>query len=408
MAIDFKKIAKQYHTPLYLYDLDSIIERIRQIKSSLDPEIKLYYAVKANPNLHLLKKIRPEIDGFDISSAGELKQCNQAGINSSILSFAGPGKSPQELQKAIESSCGSISIESEDELIRIIETAKSIDRRANVSIRINPQKIINKFAMKMGGKPTQFGVDEENVSSIIKLIKDSQDWLNFIGYHVYSGTQCLEAESLRENFEYILQMIGTIIKDHQLPGQKINLGGGFGVAYFQNNQPLDLEQTIKFLNDSVQKFRKDNPEMKFIIELGRYLTAEFGYYLTTVLATKNSRGKKYAIIDGGMHQNQSASGNLGQIIKKNYKIENIADSSEQSLEKIDISGCLCTPLDSMATDLEINTVNTDDLLVFYNSGAYGFSASPLMFLGHETPKEILYTQGKTQIIRDSKSILDFN
>lgn len=393
MACDLKKLAEEYGTPLYVYDAEAIAERMKLLRRSLGEQVEIYYAAKANPHQDVLKFLRPLVDGLDVSSGGEYAYALQAGYAGKDLSFAGPGKTEQEIAYAISNDCGSLSIESLDDLERIVRVAEGLQKKANVSIRINPLQLIPKFAMKMGGKATQFGVDEEAVESVVSCLKYNTAVLNFVGYHIYAGTQCLDADSFKENFQYIFSMIRRIHTQVQFPIKKINLGGGFGVPYFSGMEPLDIEKTGRYLQSEVAAFAKDYSGTKYIVELGRYLVAEAGYYLTSVLAIKASRDKTFVILDGGMHHNQSAAGNLGQIIKKNYKIENISRATG-NMVKVDLAGCLCTPLDLMGINVELIEPKVGDILVFYTSGAYGYSASPLYFLGHPLPKELLVSKGR--------------
>ncbi len=403
--INIKKIVEREGTPLYVYDYQGIKERIIKIKELLG-NASLIYAVKANPNLQILKKIRPFIDGLDISSGGELKQALLAGYDPAVVSFAGPAKSEEEIKFAINNNCGSLSIESNDDLLRIIRLAKELGKKANVSLRINPAELIPKFAIKMGGMATQFGVDEEAIYDVLNKILQDQNCLNFVGFHIYAGTQCLDAESLGLNFKNIFSLIKKIITKLNLSGLKINVGGGFGIPYFDGQEHLDLEQTILFLKKEVLAQGLEN--FPIVIELGRYIVGEFGFYVTRVLAVKESRGKRYLIVDGGMHQNLSASGNLGQVIKKSYQVENITSESTEKI-KYDVAGSLCTPLDMLGWGIEFPKTEVGDLLVIKNSGAYGYTASPLLFLGHETPKEILaINSSEYEVIRPSFDITSFN
>lgn len=401
-----QNIAAREGTPLYVYDRAGIAARIDAIKKQLNKNISLIYAVKANPNLEILKTMKPLLAGLDISSGGELSQAVLAGYDPAGFSFAGPGKSEEEIKLAIKSGCGSLSIESKDDLARIGRCAAALGIKANVSLRINPSELIPKFAIKMGGTATQFGVDEEEIFPVLALIKKGRENLNFVGFHIYAGTQCLEADSLGANFKNIFSLIKKIGANESLTGLKLNVGGGFGIPYFAGQEPLDLKRTLEFLNNEAAA-----PELegvKIVLELGRYIVGEFGYYAIKVLATKESRGKKYLIVDGGMHQHLSASGNLGQVIKKSYRIENISASGGEPTS-YDIAGTLCTPLDMLGWGVELPESKVGDILVIKNSGAYGYTSSPLLFLGHETPKEILALGGDNYaVIRRSFDMTRFN
>lgn len=408
MSIDFPGIAKNYGTPLYVYNFDAIQSRLQLLRTLFGGKIQIYYAVKANSNLKLLTYMRPLIDGLDISSAGEMKQSILANYQTDQLSFAGPGKTPQELEFAVNNNCGSINVESIDELRTLITITEQLSCKANIFLRINPAQLTPQFAIKMGGKATQFGIEEENIDQAISLILQHNHRFNFIGYHIYAGTQCLDPQGLLDNLAYTLDLAQRLAARHSVKPKKLNLGGGFGLPYFENDQELNIKEVAQSITSMLRTFEKTSAlNSSYVLELGRYIVGEFGYYLTTILAIKESRGKTFCIIDGGMHQNMSASGNFGQIIRKNYKIRNLSHCFEP-MKKVDLAGCLCTTLDTLATNISINSPKVGDVLLFENSGAYGFTASPLLFLGHQTPKEILIREGQVEIIRSSKELTDFN
>ena len=397
----------QFGTPLFLYDQAAIEARIQELRSALPQSISLYYAVKANPNVAILAKLRPLVDGLDISSGGELKQSLLAGYAPTHLSFAGPGKTEQELTLAIEHMIGSISIESRSDMERIaaISAQKKICTR--VLLRVNPSKIIHKFAVKMGGKATQFGVDEEEASSLITDIRNNPH-LQLIGMHIFSGTQCLDAPSLLENIEYILHLAEHYTNTYKLPLTALNLGGGFGIAYFENEQPLDLKTFSTRVTELIHAFEaRTGCKPRYMLELGRYIIGESGCYVTRIVNIKHSKGIDFYILDGGMHHHLAASGNLGQIIKKNYHIVNISRATSE-LKKVTVCGPLCTPLDTLAQNISLPVSAIGDILVFYNSGAYAYTSSPLLFLGHETPQEVLWNHDSFELIRKSFDITDFN
>lgn len=408
MSIDFLQIAQTYQTPLYVYDFDAIAQRIDTIKSLFQDHFKLYYAVKANPNVHLLSRMKPLVDGLDISSGGELKQAITAGFQGRQISFAGPGKNMAEIERAVHNDCGSLSIESFQDLQRILSISKKTGKKANVSVRINPIKNIKEFAIKMGGMASQFGVDEEESGEILGAIKHNQDHLNFVGFHVYAGTQCLNVNGLVANISNILKIVKNLSARHALIPQKINFGGGLGIPYFSSESEFDLAQFFQLINAKLIEYKNNfNHPIEYILELGRFIVGPFGYYLSSVMSVKKSRGRKFVVLDGGMHQNLPASGNFGQIIRRNYLMENISNRAG-TMETVDIAGCLCTTLDRLATGIEIGTPEVGNVILLKNSGAYGLTASPVFFLGHPTPKEILVCKGKTEIIRESRDITYFN
>ncbi len=408
MTADLLQAAENFGTPLYVYDFDAIKARLVALRSLIHPKVKLFYAVKANSNLHLLANLKPLLDGLDVSSGGEIKQALLADYRGSDLSFAGPGKTAGEIELALHNDCASLSIESCDDLTRVIRICQKTGKTANISLRINPQTPVKEFAIKMGGIPSPFGIDEEHAAVIIDVIHKNDEFLNFLGFHIYAGTQCLNINGLTQNIANVLEVVEKICRENDLAPARINFGGGLGIPYFSSDTDFDLKEFVRFVNRAVAQFdtRMSQP-LDYIIELGRYIVGPFGYYLSRVLALKKTRGRNFVILDGGMHHNLPASGNFGQIISKNYDIQNISKPTAAK-EKVDIVGCLCTTLDRLANRIEIGSPEAGDVMAIKNSGAYGLTASPVFFLGHETPREILIKEGKFSLIRESKDITQFN
>jgi diaminopimelate decarboxylase len=408
MISDLLQAAENFGTPLYVYDFDAIKRRLAALRSLFHPQINLYYAVKANSNLHLLANMKPLVDGLDVSSGGEIRQALLAGYRGTDLSFAGPGKTAGEIVLALQNDCASLSVESNDDLTRIIRACRTIGKKANISLRINPQTQVKEFAVKMGGMASPFGVDEEDAAEMIDVIRENEECLNFLGFHIYAGTQCLNMVGLTQNIDNVLQTVEKICRQKDLAFTRINFGGGLGIPYFKSDTDFDLKEFSRFVNQAVVQFEsRMSQSVDFILELGRYLVGPFGYYLSQVLVLKESRGRKFVILDGGMHQNLPPSGNFGQVISKNYDIQNISKPAAVK-EKVDIVGCLCTTLDRLANRIEIGSPEVGDILVIKNSGAYGLTASPIFFLGHETPREVLIKDRKAKVIRESKDITQFN
>lgn len=408
LTADLLQAAQRFGTPLYVYDFDAIASRMLTLRSLFDPRVKLFYAVKANSNRHLLAKLKPLVDGLDVSSGGEIRQALLADYRGGDLSFAGPGKTSGEIALALHHDCGSLSIESTDDLTRVIETCRKTGLPANISLRINPLTPVKEFAVKMGGQPTPFGVDEEEAAGIIAAIKQNDDRLNFCGFHIYAGTQCLKIEGLTRNIANVLQVVEKLCRENELAPARINFGGGLGVPYFSTDADFDLAKFADFVNRAVVEYAgRQSQAIDFILELGRYIVGPFGYYLSRVLALKESRGRKFVILDGGMHHNLPPSGNFGQIISKNYAIQNLSKPAAAK-DKVDIVGCLCTTLDRLANRIEIESPAVGDVLAVKNSGAYGLTASPVYFLGHETPAEVMIKDGRAELIRESRDITQFN
>lgn len=405
--ICLEDIARQFGTPFYLYDLNDIYEKIQIIRDHFGDSIRLYYAIKANSNLELLKAMHGKVDGLDISSYGEMEQCLLAGYSPQQLSFAGPGKTFKELEKAIKSGIGIISVESLREMEDIRKLSLDLNRKVDIAIRVNPALLIKEFAIKMGGQATQFGIDEEKLGEAVNYLRQNENHFNFKGIHVYSGTQCLNEEALVKNVNNVLEIAKKLENEYDFECAWINLGGGFGVSY-HDNQKLDINKIARDTRKAIEDYKlvaKGNPTIVF--ELGRYLVTEAGIYVTKVVSHKESRGKLYFVLDGGMNHYMAASGNFGQIIKKNFIVKNLSNPDGE-IKSCNLVGPLCTTLDIMGRDVTVESPRVGDVIAFLNSGSYGFTSSPLFFLGHETPVELLATRDEIKVIRNRKKLTDLN
>lgn len=399
---ELAELADRFGTPLYLYDLDLLASRAKMVRESLEGKAALLYAVKANPNPRLLRAALAWADGLDISSGGELALCEAAGWDARRMSFAGPGKTESELSTAIKAGCGSISVESRGELSRILAAAEGSGLRPHLSLRVNPRELCTSFALKMGGRPTQFGVDEEEAPEVLRLLGRavSEGRAEYAGIHVYAGTQCLDAGALVENARNSLRIAAELEAASGLAAPRVNLGGGFGIAYYEGQEELDLSAAGSGIAAELEAFRASRPGTSFCLELGRYLAGPAGWYLSRVLAVKKTRGKTFAVLDGGMHQHLAASGNLGQTIKRNYPIRNLSNEGGPPLA-VELAGCLCTPIDLLGFGVSLPEPRPGDLICIGQSGAYGYSASPLFFLGHEAPREVVLEGGEASIAREA-------
>ena len=350
-----EEIADEYGTPFYLYDLNTIREKIYTVKKQFGDSIELLYAVKANSNLEILRAIRDHVDGLDISSAGEMDQSLLAGYNAKQLSFAGPGKTLHEIRKALCGKVGIMSVESLRELQDMRTVACAEKLKANIVLRVNPKLLIKEFTVKMGGKPTQFGIDEENIGSAIDYIRQNKNSFNFLGIHVYSGTQCMNEEAIARNVMNTLEIACNLSHAYAIECNLINLGGGFGVSYYEENREIDLKILGQRIKEALNKHvASTGIEPRIILELGRYLVADSGIYVTRVVREKMSRGETFFILDGGMNHHLAASGNLGATLRQNYLVKNLSCPGKPK-ETCNLVGPLCTPFDLMGKGVSIES-----------------------------------------------------
>ncbi len=373
-------------TPFYLYDSEVIYKKIAELRSVLPTEVSLHYAIKANPNLELVRFMAQNVDGFDVASAAEMHLAIKAGMNRTKISFAGPGKTDQELEQALLEHI-LINVESLNEVRRIAEISNRIGTKSpRIALRINPPYEMKSSGMRMGGGAKAFGIDSEQIPAVCQEIRKLN--LKIEGVHIFAGSQSLSARVLSETFTSSFDLLNALKENFTQPLQSFNFGGGFGIPYFEGDPELDLVQVGDALRRLVKKFKVDFPNTEMILELGRFLVGEAGIFVCRIIEKKISRGQTFLVMDGGMNGHLAATGNLGQVIKRNFPIFVAAQLSSDFRETVSIVGPLCTPLDSFAQQIEVDCCSSGDLVVVFQSGAYGLTASPIHFLSHPPPLEI--------------------
>ena len=302
-------------TPFYAYDRQLITARVAQLRSALPPEIHLHYAIKANPMPAVVQHLAALVDGFDVASGGELKVVLDTPMAPDKISFAGPGKTEPELRQAAAAGIV-VNLESEREMEILARLGTELGVRPKAAVRVNPDFELKTAGMKMGGGPKQFGVDAERVPSMLARMKQLP--IEFYGFHIFSGSQNLRAEAIMEAQRNTFETARRLAKDAPGPVRLLNLGGGFGIPYFPGEQRFDLQAVGDHLAELVPAARRDFPQAEFVIELGRYFVGEAGIYVSRVIDRKESRGQVFLITDGGLHHHLAASGNFGQVVRKNY------------------------------------------------------------------------------------------
>lgn len=373
-------------TPFYAYDRHLITERVALLRKHLPAEIQIHYAMKANPMPAVVQHLANLVDGIDVASVGELRVALDTPILPDQISFAGPGKKDSELSCAIAAGI-TLNMESEQEMERIAILGQNLDICPRVAIRVNPDFELKSSGMKMSGGPKQFGVDAERVPSMLSRCNKLK--LDFEGFHIFCGSQNLNAAAIQEAQEKTIQLGLHLIKHAPNSVRLLNIGGGFGVPYFPGEKSLDLISICKNLNLLLKDTKKYLSNTKIAIELGRYLVAEAGIYVCKVLERKISRERVFLVTDGGLHHHLAASGNFGQVIRKNYPVIVGNKVTGNERESVSVVGPLCTPLDLLADEVEMAKADIGDLIVVFQSGAYGLTASPTSFLNHPKPVEVL-------------------
>lgn len=379
--------ARAGRTPFFAYDRTMITDRVATLRAALPDDVALSYAMKANPMVALLHHMSRLVDGFDVASAGELAHALDTTMPVTRISFAGPGKSTAELTQAVAAGV-LVVIESAGELTRLRQVSQTLGLRSRLALRVNPDFAVTGAGVRLGGGSQQFGIDSEQVPAVLERVAEAD--LDFEGFHVFAGSQNLRPESICEAQRRTVEMILGLADLVPTPITYLNLGGGFGIPYSARDRPLDLapigENLAKLLDTQI---RTHLPEARVIVELGRYLVGEAGVYVTRVVDRKRSRGKTFLVVDGGLHHQLAATGNLGQTIRRNYPLAVATRWNQLDDEQVDVVGCLCTSLDLLGSNVSLPRAEEGDLIAVFQAGAYGLSASPTAFLGHPAPVELL-------------------
>lgn len=374
------------HTPFYAVDSAAVFARIDVLRAALPATLQLCYAVKANPLPALLQCISTRLDGADVSSGGELERALDAGFSATHIGFTGPGKRDTELAAAIEAGVR-ICAESVGEIERIAHIARQLGRQARVALRANPDFAIAGSRVRMSGD-SFFGIDSVQLGSAIAAVRRHE--LEFGGLHYYCASRMLDAAEIvalhARCFAEAMQIADAA--DLALPW--LNLGGGFGVAIADDERPLDFAPVAAHLHALDEKLRARHPQARLALEPGRYLVAEAGIYVCSVIDRKTVRGRTWLIVDGGAHQHLHATLQPDRLQPANFPMTLHPQAPTDTIERVSVAGPLCAPFDVLARDIDLPRAQPGDLLVVHCSGAYGASASPLDFLGHPHPAELLF------------------
>ncbi|MFD2165559.1 pyridoxal-dependent decarboxylase, exosortase A system-associated [Thalassotalea euphylliae] len=374
-------------TPFYAYDRKLLSDKVTQLKSALPESISLHYAVKANPYPPLVNFMKPLVDGFDVASKKEMLLAIQSGMPPEEISFAGPGKTEDDISASIIAGI-TLHAESATEISRATKLGKSLGIKPNIAIRVNPAFELKASGMKMAGGAKPFGIDQELLPDIIGQM--DFDSVKFRGFHIFAGSQNLNIDAIIEMHQKTFALAEELVAMTPVNIDYVNIGGGLGIPYFPGEKRIQLEEISDNLAQLIAR-HKGLAGIELIMELGRYFVGEAGVYICEVVDIKESRGTQYAVCDGGLHHHLSNSGNFGQVIRKNYPVAvaNKLEVEEEHLTKTNVVGPLCTPLDIIADKMMLPTIEIGDLIAVFQSGAYGASASPQNFLSQPELKEIL-------------------
>jgi diaminopimelate decarboxylase len=396
------QIASHHGTPAFVYFMEHVRGRIDALRVAFGGRFLVSYAMKCNPNPGLLQWMRQHADTLDVSSAGELRAGLDAGWAPELISFTGPAKQRADLLLATSTGIGEVVVESLREARLLDTVAADLGRVQKILIRIAPTHVPKGFGSNMSGKPTQFGIDEEDLPAALNEIAQLRH-LEIAGFHAYSGTQCLRADAIAENWLNFLRLFEQACAQLDICPQKLVFGSGLGIRYHDGDSAVDLDAVATKVLPDLDRIRSDAryARCELLLETGRFLVGEAGIYLARVVHTKESRGNRIVVVDGGMNHHLGAAGHLGMVIHRPYRMFVLErdQPSTAPIEPQDIYGPLCTTIDTLGRGVKLPRLHEGDVLAVHCSGAYGPSSSPSGFISHPRAQEFMVTaQGSERAV----------
>jgi diaminopimelate decarboxylase len=386
-----------YDSPLFLYSKSTITSTAKSLMRALPDDALLLYSVKANPNPTIIRLLSQAGLFFEVASEGELRHILNIGIKPDSVIFSGQGKSVDGIQLAVERSVKVINVESVRELSDINSCCEKLNKMQPVMLRVNPKIDNHNSVLKMGGVPSPYGIDEEQIENVIRKFVSNN--VRITGLFMYVGSQYFDECSILNNTAYLLDLANSINKNLHIPICSLDFGGGFGVPEDASEKELDL---LKLSEGMCTLFTEERlnclgGRCDFFFESGRFLVARSAIYIARVIDVKISRSVKYAVLDGGIN-------NLGikQLQYRTYEPKvSVLGKERVENERVTIVGPTCTPIDIVCQDVLLPKVNIGDYIVIEDCGAYSMYFSPVHFCGHDSPAEVLYdeTEGRFMQIK---------
>lgn len=373
--------------PGYLYSEEALQAQVKTLKESLPQEMGVFYSLKANANERLLKGLQAQGVAADVASLNELKAALRASFSPTDIEFTGPGKSEEALRLAIQSKIASIVVESVEELLLINQISSELKTTTSVSLRVNPEITLSSLGKSLHKQSSQFGVDEDQAPEFFIILKKCSH-VKLVGLHIFSHSQILNGQILAQNFAATMDTVLRVSQHLSEPLTMVNIGGGFGIPYYEGQSALDITSLKSALAQILARAQSEPvlKAAKFFVESGRFIVGPTGVYAAQVLYTKESQGKKFVVLAGGFSHNMAVCG-VGQLLRKNYKTQVLQRQPQSTLETVTLVGPSCYALDTLGVDVQLPKLQRGDWVVFENCGSYGAAFSPMNFLSFEPAKE---------------------
>jgi diaminopimelate decarboxylase len=388
-GVALEEIAGKYPTPVYVYSAHAIRTKCRVLQGSFR-DFDICYSLKANPSPAVCGVLVRAGAGAEVSSVAELATALAAGFARDRIIYVAPVKTATDIERALTSGIHAIVADSVQELETIEQQAARLGRTARVLLRINTTEQPPEAKEVMVGGPSKFGFDEERVVAELAGLKLER--ARIAGIHVYSASQVLDRAWLGTHIEYVLRLARQLSRDIGCRLETVDFGGGFGVPQSDGDPELDLAGLAGAVAEPLAGFRAEHPDCRLIFESGRFLVAEAGVFIARVFRVKESRGRVFAICDGGMNAFSRP-----VFMRIRHPVRLLNRLGEPATAQVDVCGPICTPLDCLAQQVSLPMPRARDLVGFLNAGAYGYSMSLLNFMSRGRPVELLADAGQLTI-----------
>ncbi len=385
------QVAKEYGSPAFLFDTEALKSRMQEIKNIVGEEISLCYSIKANP--FLIDTMLECVDKLEVCSPGELSICKRLNVPAETIIYSGVNKGKKDIAEAMEYNVYIYTAESLHQLELLQEEALSTNTTRPVLIRLNAN--------------SQFGMSKDDLISAIAN-KEKYPNIDIQGIHYFAGTQRKRLKDQVEELEMLEALIGELKSTYDYEVKKLEYGPGLPVPYFSKEDFNDTLAPIKEIAPALKNIAK---KASLTIEMGRFYTAECGYYFTKVEDIKSSNdGTMYAIMDGGMNHLSYLGQTMGLKVPliEHIKSDNILDGSSEKQEYC-LCGSICSTNDVMVRRVELDKLELGDILVFKNTGAYSVTEGIYLFLSRTMPRILLHKEnGNIQMVRDFEESYEIN
>ncbi len=381
--MNYESIIQEYGTPTYLYDIETLINRVNYLKSKFDKDIHMVYAVKANT--FIAKELENDVDRYEICSPGEFEICNKLHINHQKMVISGVYKDYETIENMIANydDIGKYTIESIEQYSLLKKLTSIYQRNIHILIRLT--------------SGNQFGVNEDEFK---KIIQDKTEFITVDGIEYFSGTQKHSIKKINREVDYLVEFVNSIEEQYGVILHEVEFGPGLPIFYFQDDE-FDEDTFLTEVNTALQKIKGKVVSL----EIGRSIAASCGSYLTKVVDMKTNKNGNFTIVDGGIHHLVY----YGQTMAMRVPFFEVVPKRDNEIQTYNLYGSLCTINDILVKNVSVPTLELGDVFIFKNVGAYSATEGISLFLSRDLPKVIICSRDKKiKVVRDRVKTSEIN